>query len=99
MKDARLWEPAVGQRRDRFPGSLVPLAAASQSAAPVPDDDIPEEAKRWAVDRHGMVGEPACHDVPQPTALLFDRRVPMVPQALPDLAQLGAQAIAARLPP
>jgi hypothetical protein len=46
-----------------------------------------------------MIGEPACHDVSQPAALLLDRRVPMLPQALPDLAQLDAQAVAARLSP
>jgi len=31
----------------------------------------------------------------QPTALLLDPRAPVLPQALPDFAELGAQAVAA----
>ena len=99
MKDARSREPPVGKCRDRFPGSLVALAPAPQRAPPVPDHAIPEEAERWAINWHGVIGEPACHDTSQPTALLLDRRMPMLPHGLPDFAQLGAQAVAARLSP
>src|SRR5579863_141798 len=99
MKDARSWEPAVGKCRDHFPGGFVALATAPQRAPPVPDHAIPEDAERWTIDRHSMIGEPACHDMSQPTALLLDPRVPVLPQALPDFAQLCAQAVAARLSP
>jgi hypothetical protein len=99
MKDARSREPAVGKCRDRFPGGLVALATAPQRAPPVPDHAIPENAERWAINWHSMIGEPACHDMSQPTALLLHRRMPVLPQSLSDFAQLGAQAVAARLSP
>jgi hypothetical protein len=89
----------VGKCRDRFPGGLVALATARQRAPPVPDHAIPEDAERRAIKWHSMIGESACHDVSQPTALLLDPRMPVLPQALPDFAQLGAQAVAARLSP
>src|SRR5271169_2706476 len=48
--------------------------------------------------RHGMIGEVACHDLPQPQALLRNRGVEAPSQLLLDGSELGSHAITPRLP-
>jgi len=46
----------------------------------------------------GTVGKVASHDLPQPGALLVDSRMQAATQGLFNLAQLGPQPVASRLP-
>ena len=46
MKDARLWEPVVGDLAHPLPGQCVLLAAAPQRPPPEPDDMVTERSER-----------------------------------------------------
>ena len=96
MKDALGWKPAIRQAVDGGPRGLVPLTPAAQRAQPVPENDTTELTHCSAVGRHGVIGEVATHDLPEPGALLSQWRMPVLPERISDLSQLGPHAVASR---
>src|SRR5258707_7936338 len=74
------------------------LTAPAEAPPPQPLDTAPEGGERLDVVGHGMIGEVASHDLPQPGALLVDRGVQAASHGLLDLAQPGPQPVAPRLP-
>jgi integrase len=61
-------------------------------------DVVAECADRRAVRRHGVVCEITGDDLAEPFPGVRDRQVPSLPQPFLDLPQLGAHAVATRLP-
>jgi hypothetical protein len=59
---------------------------------------VTERSKRTPVRRHGMVGEEAGDDLPQPRPLFRDWLMPPLAQFLLDLPDFGSHAVALRLP-
>src|SRR5438094_42504 len=98
MKDAWSRNPAVRQPIDRGPGRLVALVPAADCPQPVPANDPSELTQGSAIGRHGVIGEVAAHHLPEPRALLVQRRMPMLPESISDLVQLGPHAVASRAP-
>src|SRR5712692_4075424 len=98
MDDVGLGQPVSGETRDRPPRRGVLLAAAAEAPPPQPSDLPSEGGERLDVVRHGVIGEVAGHNLPQPGALLADRLMQAAAQGLLDLAQLGPRAVAPRLP-
>ena len=98
MSDARFGEPLGDEPVDRRPGGAIVLAAAAKAPPPQPADAAPERAQRLDVVGHGMIGKIASHNLPQPGALLVDRRVQAAAQGFFDFAQPGPQPVAPRLP-
>jgi hypothetical protein len=98
MEDARLGKPASDQPVDRLAAGAVLLAAAAEVPPPQPANPAPKGVQRPDVGGHGMIGEVAGHDLPQPSALLVRRGMQAAAQGLLDIAQLGPQPVAPRLP-
>ena len=98
MSDAGFGKPMCDEPVDRRPSGAVFLAAATEAPPPQPSNTAPEGAQCLDVVGHGMIGEVACHDLPQPGSLLVNRGVQAAAQGLLDLAQLGPQPVAPRLP-
>src|ERR1700690_3685172 len=98
MKNTWCWNPAIGQTIDRIPSGLVALPAATKRAKPVPQDNPSEFAQCSAVVWNRVVGEVAAHHRSEPRALLVQRRVPVLPESIPDLVQLGTHAVASAAP-
>src|SRR5882757_1994901 len=96
MKDALDWKPALREAIDEGPRGLVTLTPAAQRAQPVPENDTTKLAHCSAVGRHGVIGEVATHDLPEPEALLAQWCVPMLPERISDLSQFGPHAVASR---
>jgi hypothetical protein len=98
MKYAWFWKPAISQTIERSPSGVVALTAAAKRTKPVPQDNPPELAQGSAVVRHGVIGEVAAHDRPKPRALLVQWSVPVLPERISDLVQLGTHAVASAAP-
>src|SRR5512134_3720263 len=77
---------------------MILLAASSKRAPPQVRDVVAERSQGPAIGRHGMVGEEAGNDLPQPLPLLGDRLVPSPPHLLLDLPELGSHAVTPGLP-
>jgi len=89
MSDARFGNPASDEPADRRPGRAVALAAPAEAPPPQPFDAAPEGGERLDVVGHGMIGEVARHNLPQPGALLVDRGVQAAPVLLSGMAVSG----------
>ena len=95
MKNPRFGEKLVGQLRHPRPRQPGFLTAPAETPVPENGDGIAEGTDRRAVGRHGVVGEIAGDDLPEPFPGVQDRLVPSLAQLLLDLLQLGAPAVAA----
>ncbi|MDH3944958.1 MAG: hypothetical protein OEV06_12760, partial [Anaerolineae bacterium] len=98
VEDTRLWQPVFGQLGAALPGHGVLLAAPPERAPPEVGDVVAKRLEGVVVARHGVIGEVAAHDLPEPLSLLADRLVHLPPQVLLDGPQLGPLALAAGPP-
>src|SRR5438128_3714919 len=98
MSNAGFGKPMRDVPVDRPSGGAVLLAAPAEVPPPQPSNTAPEGAQCLDVIGHGMIGKVARYDLPQPRTLLIDPDMQAAAQGLFDLAQLGPQPVAPRLP-
>ena len=98
MKDARHWQPFVGELFHARPRHVVFLAAPPKRRVPEYDDAVTKRTNGRSVCRHGMVREKARYDLAQPIALLRDWLVSLAQQRFFDFLELRAHAVPPGLP-
>src|SRR5208282_4180218 len=81
-----------------FPRCLVPLAAAPQRLPPKTRDVIAKCRDCLNIRRHGVIGEEARNDLPEPVPLFGNGQVPTPLQLLLGLPELCPQAVAPGYP-
>ena len=89
MKDARFGKPAVCKALKALPGHTMPLTPAPERPEPVPFDRLSEGFHEPPIGRHSIVAIIASHYAAEPRALFGDGLVPMPPEGVLDLRQLG----------
>src|ERR1700730_11934323 len=98
VQDTWPGQPLSFELCHQVPRNGRPLAALPKRAKPELADHVPERAQGCAVGRHGVIGEVAAHDAPKPGALFRNGSMEAAAQLLLDRGELGAHAIASRLP-
>ena len=98
MKDARFWEPVVGQLHHRLPCRAILLTAPLECAPPEIGDMVTECHDGPTVGRNRVVIEEAGDDLLEPFALLGSGIVHAPSQFLLDFPKLGPHTVAAAVP-
>ena len=90
MEDARFGKPLVCEALKALPGHAMPLTPASERPEPVPFDRLSEGFHEPPIRGHSVVAIIAAHYAAEPRALFGDGLVPMPPEGVLDLLELGA---------
>jgi hypothetical protein len=90
MEDARFGKPAVCEALEALPGHAMPLTPAPERPEPIPFDRLSEGFHEPPICGHSIVAIIAAHYAAEPRALFGDRLVPMPPEGVLDLLELGA---------
>lgn len=93
-----VWKPFVGNLGASLPRCPVSLAAASKRSQPQTAHAISERHERLHIRRHGVIGEEAHNDLPEPLSLFGDGQVPPSIQLLFGLSEFRSHAVASGFP-